>query len=749
MKRIWKQAFVFLMAAILTIGTLAVPARASWHNTVDNYIITQTSVSKGRIGKNMTVSFRVTPDNDGKWEDVYVRFSEPRYYVGPGEEEEMFPFEGVSSTFEEKYIGTVTKNGKSTSLTAKLREDLAPGYYGVEIEVRYKDGNYEGQDSEWVNIYVSAGGSGTDEPEPVEKQVSFVLGEGGSTPSGNYPDAMDFTVNMRNAGLSDARDVTVQMVLNKNSTEFPFVISEGNYDRAFDLISAGETVQLGYNMNIREDAPSGDYEIKVNITYRDSAAGSLQSQDQSFWVHIKNEEMDKKNEEPTEPEEEPTGRVLFTLGEGQGTPYGVYPNVMNYSINMRNAGLTDAYDVTVKMVLDRSSDVFPFEINDGSYDRMYGTVAVGETVQLPYSMAIREDVYSGYYSLNFKISYREKEDGDLLSQDATFWVKIKNKEHEEEEDQSPTGENSRSYARVLVDSYETNPEKIIAGEEFQLIVRMKNASDDIEASNILLDLSSDTASSGGAVFTTASGASSYVINHLAPGEVYELILDMQALAGVDQRTYSLTFQETYDSPEYKNAKAEIKINIPVFQIARMNTGTIDVMPSDINVGSESNIMFTINNTGKVRLYNVNVAFEADSINRSETYVGNIEPGQSGNVDAMVQGAAPTTDDGKVKIIITYEDEYGDVQEPVEKELTLFVNEPYFEEPIGDIEVGGFEMEPEVQLTPVQKVLQLVQQYLMYIIPAAVIVVLIIVIALVRWRKKKKAAQKDLEELEDI
>ena len=62
-------------------------------------------------------------------------------------------------------------------------------------------------------------------------------------------------------------------------------------------------------------------------------------------------------------------------------------------------------------------------------------------------------------------------------------------------------------------------------------------------------------------------------------------------------------------------------------------------------------------------------FEADSIQRAESYVGNIKPGESGNVDVMVAGAAPTMDEGKIRLTITYEDENG-VVTPVEKEVQL-------------------------------------------------------------------------------
>lgn len=63
------------------------------------------------------------------------------------------------------------------------------------------------------------------------------------------------------------------------------------------------------------------------------------------------------------------------------------------------------------------------------------------------------------------------------------------------------------------------------------------------------------------------------------------------------------------------------------------------------------------------LYNVTVAFQADSIVPIDTYVGNISQMRQ----AMWSDgdcAAATTDDGKVKILITYEDENGIQQEPI-------------------------------------------------------------------------------------
>ncbi len=565
--------------------------------------------------------------------------------------------------------------------------------------------------------------------------------EQSSISRGKIGRSMNVTFSVENKTNQDWKDVRVVI-----SSYMSGWYSEEDYVFPFEKatekvlgagIAAGSRRSVSMPVRVRADLKEGYYGLSVELWVKQGDDSEFRQIDGGENVNIY---VSAPSANDTEDTENVDRQIAFALGEGQATPYGVYPNVLNFSINMRNSGLSDARDVTVEMVLDKDSEVFPFDINDGSYDRYYETVAAGETVQLPYSMAVREDTYSGFYELKFNIYYRETATGDLQKQEDSFWVRIKNKEHEDEQQSGATGEHAYSVARIVVDSFETQPENIISGEPFQLILRMKNASSDIPASNILLDLESETSSTGGgAVFTTLSGSSSYVINSLAPNETNELVIDMQATAGIDQRTYALKIKETYDSPEYKNAAAEISINIPVRQIARLNTGTIEVMPADISTGAESNVMFPINNTGKVLLYNVTVAFEADSIVPTDTYVGNIKPGETGNVDVMLTGAAATTDDGKVKIIITYEDENGEVQAPVEKELTLMVSE-FSEENFEDVFAGqDFDVMPAEEPSFVQK-------YMKYLIAAAAVVAVILAVSLSAMRRRRKA-KKELEELE--
>ena len=505
---------------------------------------------------------------------------------------------------------------------------------------------------------------------------------------------------------------------------FPFEITENTFKTTtLGTVQAGKEKNASLTARVRADLSEGYYSVPIAIYSKSGdSRQAIAYGEVLIWV-TKPGANDKDND--------PDRQISFPLGEGQATPYGDYPNVMDFAINMRNSGISEARDVTASMVLSKDSNEFPFAINEGNYDRKYEKIAAGETVSMPYSFAIRSDAYTGYYPLKFEITYRETATGDLQKIEEEFWVHVKNKEKEDAS--KDFNENDRTKARLVVDSFETIPKDIVAGENFQLILRMKNASSSIGASNILFSLESEKVSDS-AVFTTASGSSSVVVNSLGAGEVTELKIDMQSKAGIDQRSYALNIKETYDSPEFKNASETVSIDIPLKQIARLNTGTIEVMPSSMEVGNESNIMFPINNTGRVILYNVTVAFQADSIVPIDTYVGNIKPGETGNVDVMVTGAAATTDDGKVKILITYEDENGIQQEPIEKELNLYVTEPMDYSDM-DMDAGNFDDTVDQEPAGIQK-------YLKFIIPAAAVLAVAAITVVVVKKKKKKASQEE-------
>lgn len=530
---------------------------------------------------------------------------------------------------------------------------------------------------------------------------------------------------------TEDRDSEESSIVQSMKTIYPFEVTDSlnrHYKVGHVNKKAKKTVNL--NVNVKKGLEEGYYPILIYISKRAQGEDGMSSEYAKTimaWIETKKTTgTSETNEDNSEP-------VAFALGENQSTPSANYSEVMNFDVNVRNTGYKTAYDVRVDMELSEDIAKFPFEINDGNYDRQMGNMNPDQTVAVPFSMAVREKAKSGYYPIKFKIRYRENENGNFAAPiEDTFYVRVYGKDEDDSLD-SEAGENERTKARIIVDSFETDPAEIYAGQDFTLKVRMKNASNSIAASNILFTFESETVSDS-PVFTTVNGSNSVVVNSLAPGASDTLTIKFSSSPTAEQRSYTITINEQYDSPEFKNAKEAVKIAVGLKQEARLNTGTIEVMPDAISVGEESNVMFSINNTGKVMLYNVNAVFEADSIQKNEAYVGNIEPGKSGNVDTMINGIAPTTDDGKVKLSITYEDENGKVS-TVEKEIQLMVNEDQsMDESNVDDTWNSDDVQPEPSTTDKLKHLA---------IPVGIVgVVLAAVILVVIRRKKKKAGMDD-------
>ena len=436
---------------------------------------------------------------------------------------------------------------------------------------------------------------------------------------------------------------------------FPFELTSETTDRKHvGKITKGKKKNITISARVRRDVPEGYYGIPVYLADDKESGRGVQE-----YINVY---IQKSATTDSSSESEAVKDVDFTIGEGQSTPRGKYPDVLNFSLNMANTGKLTAFDVSAHMVMDKDSTVFPFEINDANYDRHFDKIESGGMANLDYSFAIQKNTYTGYYPIKLEITYRESTEGELKKAEEQFFVHIDNKDKDETTTSAKEfNPNDRTKARIVVDSYRTEPKDVFAGETFDLFITMKNASASVPASNILFTLESEKVSDS-AVFSMEEGSSSHAVNSLPANQTTELKLKMTARAGVDQRSYSITINEQYDSPEFKNATDKVTVDIPVKQMARMNVGSFDINPDTINVGDDSNVTFQINNTGKVILYNLMAKFSADSIKENEAYVGNIKPGESGNVDVNLTGKEVTNDDGKINLTISYEDENGNIKE---------------------------------------------------------------------------------------
>jgi hypothetical protein len=118
------------------------------------------------------------------------------------------------------------------------------------------------------------------------------------------------------------------------------------------------------------------------------------------------------------------------------------------------------------------------------------------------------------------------------------------------------------------------------------------------------------------------------------------------------------------------------------------------------------------------------------------FVGNLASGATGNVDVMLTGIAPTMDDGTINIVISYEDESGNVSTE-ERTATLFVNEIMMD----DMDMygngsGRRDLEEEEESSGMSPLIRG-----LIIGAAALVLGLVTAFFVIRSRKKKEKAHK--------
>ena len=413
------------------------------------------------------------------------------------------------------------------------------------------------------------------------------------------------------------------------------------------------------------------------------------------------------------------------------------------AVPLVNLGETDVEDVVITPVLSSDVTAWPFDIERTDYaqtcDELRGEDS-GKSVSerkhtFRWTLRTRDDAVTGYTKLTFKVTYNE-EDGSKGSVVLDYYVQVNGVE--------PAETNGKiSTPRVIVTGFTTTPEEVYAGDTFKLTLNLKNTSKTTTVSNMLFDIQGTQegtdANNTYAAFLPTAGSSTIFVDSIAPNASKSISIELKSKADLAQKPYVVTVNMEYEDEKANSFTETASVSVPIKQEAKVDLSSIQVMPEGIEIGNEANVMFSIYNVGKTKLYNVNVKFVADSISGGDTFIGNMDPGATGNVDAYLAGQAATMDDGTVKILITYEDEEGK-EAVIEKTMTLYVNEPFYPEMYDDpmMMEGAYEEEKSFP-------------WWGYAIIGAALVGGSVAAALIIRKKKKakKAAQEEMLLIESI
>lgn len=459
------------------------------------------------------------------------------------------------------------------------------------------------------------------------------------------------------------------------------------------------------------------------------------------------DDMDKivnpPNDDDDEDDDDPapvSADHLLMVGGNWVTPVANAGQAVSIVLPVVNMGKTMVTDAVVTPVLSTDTTSWPFEITSSNYSQTIkdlpgtdtGMSDMDRRREVTWDLKTRSDVGNGYQKISFKIVYRDSEGN---SQETTLdtYVQLSGTA-------GVGADGKASVPRVVVTGFETEPKDVHAGESFMLTLHLKNTSTATSVNNMIFEIvaavegkDEDTTY---AAFLPTAGSSTIFVDSIGKNGTRDIQIEMEAKADLTQKPYAVDVNMSYEDEHVNAYTNKTSVSIPVKQEARVDISEPEVMPSSIEVGSESNIMFNIYNMGKTKLYNVQVKTESDTVSGGDAFIGNLDSGATGSVDIYVIGQSATMDEGLIRLQISYEDETG-APTVIEKEVSLFVNESMMEDFTGDdMMMGDDPMMDEAGAGSTGTYAAVI---------VGVIVIAGIIGAVIYMKRKKKKEQQSLEE----
>lgn len=208
--------------------------------------------------------------------------------------------------------------------------------------------------------------------------------------------------------------------------------------------------------------------------------------------------------------------------------------------------------------------------------------------------------------------------------------------------------------RVMLEDYKIKEGNVVSGKEFTIELTIKNYSAK-QVKNLKVNISTENGD-----FIPTNGAGSEYIESIAAGETEQVSFKMKANDGLEEKSYKMNVVTDYENPSGWEYKSEEVIFIPVSLDQRLSITDMFIDSESCVVGDTVEISASINNMGEGALYNVRVEVEGDNIVETDSFVGTIEKGKTGNLDVLTKADVVTEGyHTNNKMIVKYENKAGE------------------------------------------------------------------------------------------
>lgn len=417
--------------------------------------------------------------------------------------------------------------------------------------------------------------------------------------------------------------------------------------------------------------------------------------------------------------------VTPKLGEPSSSPFEFknYQKTVEYKKHNASGVEKNAFLVQFNLTLKKNR-------NMGSYPVVF-EVEYTQTGEMPSEEANNDDQSEG-----------EDSESSYIVQQFTVYVDVDGKDPNAEPRPDPTPEPC-SQPKLIVSSYKVNPEIVKAGEPFQVTATIQNTSEKNDAKNIKVTYEGD-----GKNILPADNVNTQYIKLIKDGESEEIKFDMKSRLDSEPGVQTLTLTIEYEDKQASSYSVSSTLRLQVTQPLNIEFDEPQI-PSFVTAGDSLPLALNVFNKGRSKVYNVMCKLEADGfIPEGSAYIGNMEPGTSGNAEIYVFIGAlnmKKTEDGQMEtdresderygetngvLFITYEDEFG---KEYSKEIQF---ESCIQAPV--IEASN-NTEEEVEEEP-----DTASQWWISILIGAVLIAGVVTLIMIRNKRRSKALGDGIE-----
>lgn len=370
-----------------------------------------------------------------------------------------------------------------------------------------------------------------------------------------------------------------------------------------------------------------------------------------------------------EPVEESTGSVTFSIDtqhayQGMDKSYaqGYVPSIANNTANVILPLILDENavcdEITASLNLgDPATAPFVFKNYVNEFAMKSYSVDDGDAscYLVQFDLALDQDRINGSYPVAISVTGKTQDGVDITGEFMLYVVIQDGKEPGAEPTPAPTKEPApMSQPKLIVNSYEYNPNPLKAGADCTMAITVKNTSTSQSVKNIKLS------------FQDASGdilpkdTSSVFIKKIAKGDSVLCNFALRVAEKASANPHVITITMEYEDSQAVFATATDTIILDVTQSIRLEYEQPS-LPSKLTEGDNLSFSMNIMNLGKSTVYNVLLTFEIPGMNNGgSVLVGNMEPGESKAAATNLLVSSIDGDYGDVSgtIVLSYENESG-------------------------------------------------------------------------------------------